>query len=75
MKKLLLDCFTDASGQNWEWASIQGGLSFLAFHIFCAYHYIVLKTPFDPIAYGTGVGAIGLGTGTHKLLSAKGDAQ
>lgn len=75
MKKLLTDCFTDSSGQCWEWASIQGALSFVAFHAFCVYHYIALKAPFDPVAYGTGVGSIGLATGTHKLLSAKGDAQ
>lgn len=75
MYKLLKDCFTDSSGENWEWASTQGALSFVAFHVFCAYHYIYLKTPFDPVAYGTGVGAIGVGTGAHKLMSAKGDAE
>ena len=74
IKDIFKDCFTDSSGEHWEWASIQGGLSFIAFHIFCAYHYIILKNPFDPVAYGSGNAAIAAATGAHKLMSAKGDA-
>lgn len=74
MQKLLKDCFTDSSGEFWEFASILGAIAFLAFLAFSAYHYIYLKTPFDPIAFGTGSMAIAGGTGAHKLMSAKGDA-
>lgn len=74
MMKLLRDCFTDSSGDSWEFASILGALAFLAFLVFSCYHYLILKTPFDPIAFGTGSMAIASGTGVHKLASAKGDS-
>ena len=75
MQKLIKDCFTDSSGDAWEFASILGALAFLALLVFSVYHYLWLKTPFDPIAFGTGSMAIAGGTGAHKLMSAKGDAQ
>lgn len=74
MKKLVTDLFTSSDGNTWEWASIQGALAFSAFLIFAFYHYIVLKTPFDPVGFGTGTGAIAAGTGAHKILSGKADA-
>ena len=74
MNKLIRDCFTDSGGNDWEFASILGGLAFLSFIGFSIYHYIVLKTPFDPVAFGGGSMAIASGTGAHKLMSAKGDA-
>ena len=74
MNKIVKDCFTDSSGEYWEFASILGATAFLAFLIFSAYHYLWLKTPFDPIAFGTGSMAIAGGTGAHKLFSSKADA-
>lgn len=75
MEKLIKDCFTDSSGEAWEFASILGALAFIAFLVFSAYHYLILKTVFDPVAFGGGAMAIASGTGAHKLMSAKGDAQ
>lgn len=72
--KLLRDLFTDAQ-DNWEWASIQGAAAFAAFMIIAFYHYIWLGNTFDPLAFGSGTGAIAAATGAHKIMSNKGDEE
>jgi len=69
--KVFKDSHTGIDGDSYDWGRLWGSVALAVFNGLQAWSVIVLRVPFDPISYGTGIGGILAATGAALLMKAK----
>ena len=72
MKRCVLkDLFTESDNETWDVGRLQWAVGTIVYFALSAYAYVWKGQPFDPIAWGTGFGAVMAGGGGMVWMKGK----